>query len=250
MLDSVYDPAYAAIPTYADFHYSVFGEYVEMTEAVRGQMSDALYERLFDGFEQRLMTAASDLDQRYAAEYQRELREQIEEQVSTEGILLPLGEVTDSVLQDAIARAHTTFPLATVAAGIVGSGSLKVVTATIGKKLTAKIAAKASAKTLAKGGGLITGFGGGTLLCSWSGPGAAICGVAGGAVAWFLTDAVVLNIDEHFNREDFEAELRAILDEDRAEKRDLLVASLQAKATAMDATVEEIFRMRDLHTDD
>ena len=250
LLDTVYDPAYAAIPTYADFHYSVLGEYVEMTEAVRGQMSDALYERLFDGFEQRLMTAASNLDQRYAAEYQRELREQIEEQVSTEGILLPLGEVTDSVLQDAIARAHTTFPLATVAAGIVGSGSLKVVTATIGKKLTAKIAAKASAKTLAKGGGLITGFGGGTLLCSWSGPGAAICGVVGGAVAWFLTDAVVLNIDEYFNREDFEAELRAILDEDRAEKRDLLVASLQAKATAMDATVEEIFRMRDLHTDD
>ena len=129
-------------------------------------MNDALYERLFDGFEQRLMTAASNLDQLYAAEYQRELREQIEEQVSTEGNLLPLGEVTDSVLQDAIARAHTTFPLATVAAGIVGSGSLKVITATIGKKLATKIAAKASAKTLAKGSGLLTGFGGGTLLCS------------------------------------------------------------------------------------
>jgi hypothetical protein len=96
---------------------------------------------------------------------------------------------------------------------------------------------------------VVTGVGGGALLCSWSGPGAAVCGIVGGAAAWFLTDAAVINIDEYFNREDFEAELRAILDEDRAEKHELLVTALQQKAAAMDAALEAIFKMRDLHID-
>ena len=249
LLDAVYGRAYAAIPAYADFHYSVLGEYVELTEAVRGQMSVGLYERLFDGFEQRLTEAASVLDQRYVQEYQSNLQNQIAHQLSTEGVSLPLGDVTDTVLKDAIDRVQTTLPLATASAGIVGSGSLKVLSATIAKKLAAKVTAKASAKGLAKGGGVLTGAGGGALLCSWSGPGAALCGIVGGAAAWFLTDAVVVNIDEYFNREDFEAELRAILDEDRAEKNELLAAALEAKAAAMDALVDEIFKMRDLSVD-
>ena len=247
LLDRVYGPAYEAIPAYADFHYSVLGEYVELTEAVTGQMSQALYERLFDGFERRLTDAAFNLDQRYVEEYRRNLQEQIAAQVSRESISLPLGKVTDAVLQDAKDRALTTLPLATVAVGIAGSGSLKVISATIAKKLAVKIAAKASAKGLAKGGGVMAGVGGGALLCSWSGPGAAVCGVVGGAAAWLLTDAVIVNIDEYFNREEFEAELQAILDEDRAEKRKLLAVALQEKAAAMDAEVEAIFKLRDLH---
>lgn len=250
MLDTVYGPVYDAIPAYAEFHYSVLGEYVELTEAATGQMSDALYERLFNGFEQRLTNAASSLDQQYIEEYQSNLQKQIARQVSLDGTLLPLGEVTESILQDAVSRTHTTLPLATVAAGIVGSGSLKVVSATIAKKLATKVATKASAKGLAKGGGVLTGAGGGALLCSWSGPGAAVCGIVGGAAAWFLTDAVVINIDEYFNREDFEAELQAILKEDQAKNHDLLTTALEDKAAAMDAAAEEIFRMRDLHADD
>jgi len=249
LLDSVYGPAYAAIPAYADFHYSVLGEYVELTEAVRGQMSEGLYERLFDGFEQRLLDAGSSLDQRYVEEYQRILQEKIAGQATPESISLPLGDVTQAILQDAIARAQITFPIATVAVAIVGSGSLKVVSATIAKKLAAKIAAKATAKGLAKGGGVLAGAGGGALLCSWSGPGAAACGIVGGVAAWFLTDAVVVNIDEYFNRDEFEADLRTILDEDRAEKRDLLLAALEEKAAAMDAGVNESFRMRDILSD-
>ena len=60
---------------------------------------------------------------------------------------------------------------------------------------------------------------------------------------WFESDAVIA---EYFNWEEFEAELRAILDEDRAEKRDLLTAALMDKAVAMDAAVDETFTLRDL----
>ena len=242
LLDSVYGPSYAAIPEYATFHYSVLGEYIELTEAVIGQMSEGLHDRLFDGFEQRLADAVSHLDQRYVEAYHSILQEQISNLLTKEGTSLPLGEVTDAVLQDAVARVKTTLPLATVTAGIVGSGSLKAISATIATKLAAKIAAKASAKGVIKGGSVFAGAGGGALLCSWSGPGAVVCGAVGGTIAWLLTDAIVVNIDEYFNRDEFESDLQAILDEDRAEKRDLLAAALEEKAAVMD----EIFTMRDL----
>ena len=84
-----------------------------------------------------------------------------------------------------------------------------------------------------------------TLLCSWSGPGAAACGVVGAVAAWLVTDAVIINLDEYFNRDEFEAELRQIIGEDRAEKKLLLEAALKEKAIIMDAAAKD-FTMREL----
>ena len=246
LLDTVYGPAYAAISEYATFHYSVLGQYVELTAAVQGQMSEGINDRIFEGFEQRLTDAASALDQRYIEAYRTILQDQIAAELATDGISLPLGEITDAVLQDAVARAQTTLPLGAVAAGIVGSGSLRAVSVAIAAKLATKITAKLAASGVIKGGTILAGAGGGALLCSWSGPGAVLCGVVGGAAAWLLTDAVVVNLDEYFNREEFESDLRALLDEDRARIRSILLAALEDKAAAIDEQTDEIFRLRDL----
>ena len=249
ILQNVYAPVYAAIPEYADFHYSVLGEYVELTEAAFGQMSHGLYDRLFKGFEQRLSDAATLLDQKYSEAYRSALKEQIETTIPTEQLSLPLGELTQAALEDAVSRARVTLPLASVVAGVAGSGTLKVVAATVAKKMAAKVAAKAAAKGVAKGGGFLAGAGGGALLCSWSGPGAALCGIVGGTAAWLLADAAVVNIDEYFNRDEFEAELRALIDEDRAARQLLIEEALRNKAAQMDAATNEImkdFTLRDL----
>ena len=234
LLSTVYAPAYAAVPRYADFHFSVLGEYTELTEAARGQMSASLYEKLFAGYQDRLSDAARSLDQRFSEAYAQELKNKVQLQVPSENLSLPLGDMTQVALQDALERAKITFPLATVAAGVASSGSLKAVSAIMAKKMAAKIGAKAAAKGVAKGGGIMAGAGGGALLCSWSGPGAAVCGVVGGATAWFLADAVIVNIDEYYNRGEFEAELRAMIDEDKATKKKLLEAALRDKAFEMD----------------
>lgn len=239
LLDSVYGPAYAAVSDYATFHYSVLGQYVELTAAVQGQMSEGINERIFDGFEQRLTDAASKLDQRYVEAYQTILQRKISVQLATDGISLPLGEITDAILQEAVARAQTTLPLSTVAAGIVGSGSLKVISASIAAKLAAKITTKLVASGLVKGGTILTGAGGGALLCSWSGPGAVLCGVVGGAAAWLFTDAVVVQLDEYFNRDEFESDLHDLLDEDRSRMRSILLASLEKKAAEIDEQMDD-----------
>jgi len=81
---------------------------------------------------------------------------------------------------------------------------------------------------------VLVGAGSGALLCSWSGPGAAACGVVGGVVAWFVTDAVIVNIDEVLNRDDFEAELRQILLDNRAHHRAALESALAEKANRIE----------------
>ena len=241
-LEAVYAPIYQSIPLYADFHYSVLGEYIELKESAFNQMNDGLKERLFSGFEQRLSVALTSLDESYAKEYQIALNQQIERIVPAEQRLLPIGDLTSAILQDAVARATVTAPLAGSAAGIIGSGTLRIVATTVAKKIAAKVLVKAAAKGAVKGGSILAGAGTGALLCSWSGPGAALCGLVGGTAAWLLTDSIVVNIDEYFNREDFEAELSAFIDDDKAKKRKLIEKALVNKAVKM----SEDFTLRDL----
>ena len=251
-LNEVYAPVYDSIPVYADFHYSVLGEYTELTEAALGQMGSGIHERLFNGFDQRIEAAASSLDHQYTVAYRTALRSLIEAELPEGEFSLPLGELTQAALQDAVSRAKVSAPIAAVAVGVVGSGAVKTLTDTMAKKLATKIAAKASAKGVLKGGGVLAGAGSGALLCSWSGPGAAVCGIVGGVGAWLLTDAVVVNLDEYFNREEFEAEIRAMIDEDKASKKVLLEAALRKKASEMDAASKELikgFTLRELSSE-
>ena len=241
-LENVYSPVYAAIPEYADFHYSVLGQYDELTAFALGQMSDNLYQRLFNGFEQRFSDTLTSLDQKYEKAYRDALDEQIEETRSTEQSSLPLGELTQKVLDDALNRARITAPLAGTAATITG---VKVTVTIIAKKMVAKVAAKAAVKGAVKGGSLLTGATLGVALCSWSGPGAVLCGLTGATVAWFSADGVIINIDEYFNRDEFEADLRALIDEDRIAKQSLIEEALRNKATQMD----EDFTLSEFYSD-
>jgi len=244
-LAEVYAPVFAAIPKYADFHYSVFGEYIELTQAVMGRMNNAVNEKLFDGFAGRVESEAALLGQEYVDIYTNALQDEIRKEFPSVNTGIQLGPVTQAVISDAIDRAKITTPLATVAAAMAGRGALKVSTAVISKKIAARVAAKAAAKGIAKGGGILVGAGSGALLCSWSGPGAVLCGVVGGVGAWLVTDAVVINLDEYFNRDEFEADLRQLIDEDRKEKKSLLEKALKELSRTMVTTTKN-FTLREL----
>ncbi|SNS97202.1 hypothetical protein [Antarctobacter heliothermus] len=239
-LDPVYAPAYAAIPRYADFHYSILGEYVELGEAALGQSSEALEQRLLAGFDARLTNAAAGIDATFVQAYRDTVETRIRQEAAPETFDLPLGEMTASAISDAVQRAKVTAPVAAMVA-LGGKSALKATAKLFAKKLATKVASKAAAKGIAKGGGIAAGAGGGALLCSWLGPGAAICGAAGALVVWLATDAAIIGLDEYFNRDEFEAELRLMLDKDRAAKRLVLENALTRKASAM-----EDFRLNQL----
>lgn len=247
-LADVYKPVYDAIPEYVDFHYSVWGEYVELGSALAGRMGTDLQERLFRGFEERLTSAGTDLDRQYRESYVTALDEEVRATIDEDNPDTVLGEATQHVLDDAVARASVSYPIAG-AASIAGSGGLKALTAGLTTKVLTKIATKAGTKGTLKGGGALIGAGGAAAMCALGGPLAIACGVAGGIVAWLLVDAVFVNLDEFFNQDEFEAHLRELVDQHKSEMKNSLEEALRDKARLLDEAAAEIvedFRLREL----
>lgn len=238
-LDRVYAPVYAAIPQYLDFHYSVLGEYVELTDAAVGNMSARLEKSLYSGFEDRLTQLANKKDQQIFSLYIDNIRSSIRESIPEESADLPLGELTERAIANAQARLQTSVPLATATFGVLAASPLKATVAAMAKQVAKKIAAKTAVKGAAKGGAVLAGAGSGTLACSWSGPFAVACGAVGATVAWFVTDAVVISLDERFNRAEFAAELRALIDQDKARKLRALQQALSQKLAVMEEIAKQ-----------
>ncbi|MFA5495706.1 MAG: hypothetical protein WC247_13090 [Porticoccaceae bacterium] len=226
LLDTAYAPAYAAIPVYADFHYTLRGQYSALGAAVAGTLDDRLHNHLFDGLEQRLNGVAQLLDQRYTETYRHVLQAEVDSAVPRHSMALPLGEMTQAVLQDAQDRAKITVPLASVAAVAAGRGLPKAPALAFTKRM----AAKGTAKGAARGAGVAT--------CALSLPLAVACGAA----AWVATDVAFLYIDEYFNRDEFEADLRALLDQDKAAKQRFFEQILEDKTAATKIAMQEVMK--------
>ena len=167
ILDEVYEPVYAAIPAYADFHYTVAGEYTELLAYAQGEMAELLAEMLLGGFEQRMNRGILLFDQKYTRAYQNALDRKIEEAASSER---ELGSITQTILADAQSRMKVSITVFTGEA-LVGSGILKAAFAGIAKKLAGKLAVKTGGKIIATG----TGAGAGVAVCAWAGPFALAC---------------------------------------------------------------------------
>jgi hypothetical protein len=58
-------------------------------------------------------------------------------------------------------------------------------------------------------------------------------GLVGGAASWFAVDAAAITIDEYFTRDDFEADLRLMVDEHRSVVRNRLIAAVERKSEDM-----------------
>lgn len=227
-INTAFAPVYQRIPVFLDFHYSVIGEYTELSAAVAGGAGVELKRILFDevDFDQRLNDAIASIQSESDTVLSTALTK-INEGVREKLDLAPselalLGKVVTLSMEDAGQRFTGSELMLKSAGAMVGAGAAAaLMTKTIGKKIASKLATKAAAKTAAKaasgvGGGAASGAAAG-MLC---GPLAWLCapvgGVAGAVTFWLVTDKVIIEVDEYFNKETFEAELRAILDEEKA----------------------------------
>jgi len=227
-INTAFAPVYERIPVFLDFHYSVIGEYTELTAAVADGAGTELKRILFDevNFDQGLNIAIasiqSESDTVLSAALTRindEVREKLDLDPSE---LALLGKVVTLSMEDAGKRFDGGELMLKSAGAMAGAGAVAaVMTKTIGKKIASKLAAKAAAKTAVKaatgaGGGAATGAAAG-MLC---GPLAWVCvpvgGVAGAVTFWLATDKVIIEVDEYFNKETFEAELRTLIDDEKA----------------------------------
>ncbi|GAB1362394.1 hypothetical protein MASR1M32_16300 [Rhodobacter sp.] len=227
MLEQAYAPVYESIPSYMDFHYSLKGEWLELSAAALGDIGQGLEKHLFAGHELRLSKASDGLIQDYTQRYDMALSEAMAASPGDVDALPP-------VLKKAVSNAKTRIKrTAKVFAGTAVSGaSLAVFVKVFANKLATKLAAKVAAKTGTKWAAGAGGAGVGAAACSWTGPGAAGCAVVGAVVTWVAVDLAVLKLDEYVTRDEFERDLRALIDEHKEETRRALQKGLEEMANA------------------
>ena len=237
LLEAAYAPVYDAIPAYTDFHYSLPGEYLELTEAAIGDLGGAIQTRLFPGHEERLERVMYLLDESFEAVYREQIEKSLTEALPAGSNDTALGPLTQSAIEGAKTRIKVTAPVAGLVM-IGGAASLKAASTLIAKKIAAKIGIKAAAKSGAKWAAAATGAGGGAVVCSWAGPVAGICAAGGAVIAWVAVDITVLKLDEIMNREEFEANLRSLIDDAKSARRSQLENALVEKSNQVQAGIK------------
>ena len=241
-IDAVFDPVFGQIPKVADFHYSVTGEYSEIIAALGGEMGNRVQEILFTqvGFESNLQsefTAITNISQEKISDAMGRVNANIQNKIGlSNDDMNILTKTLRLTIQDVKNRfsglAYSTIRGGGVTLGLTAAGT--VLSKTMGKKLAVKVAAKTSVKISAKAGGVLGGAGTAASICAAGGPvAAAACGVAGGVAAWFAVDKFIVEIDEHFNRDGFEQELRSMVYEQKQKIKNGLKNSYSAVLTTL-----------------
>lgn len=238
-LDAAFAPVYAGIPRYMNFHYSLKGEWLELSAGVLGQMENQLDEHLFTGLEDRIANISQGLQTDFDRLWLASVEASLAQSLAAKG---PFVELARQSVGDAQERVGTT---AAVFGSLgVGAAALAVVPRVVASKLGQKIAGKVAVKTGARWATVASGAGSGALLCSWAGPAAAACAAAGIVVTWVGVDYAMIKLDEHVSRDDFEQELHALVDEQKAAIRnvlqDILTKRLYAFQTARKDVVMKI----------
>jgi len=212
-VDLTFQPVYQNIPSFAEAHYSVLGEYTELTVAATGKLSDHIQSTLFKGFDSR------QISQHIAPQLSKELQNMVENRAkqSLEQVQIPSGqqEALNQLVQQEVQKYMISWEKGTglVATGVLGavggSAAIKLIAATIARKMIMKLGLKLAGKTAIKSGGAGALAAAGAALGSVvPGIGTAIGGVIGGAIGWVATDAVFVSVDEWMSRDEFEADLR------------------------------------------
>lgn len=222
-LDAAFNPVLAQVPAYADFHYSMIGQVTELSAALGRDSGAVLKEQLFDkaDFETNLAAAQdgirSDAGGVLAAAGEK-LAEQARQDFGfTSEDVGHVGQVVAFTLDDAERRFEAYMPLRAGAA-LVGVTFFTQSGRRVMNAFLRRLGQRAAARVAA---GRVASATGGAAACSFFGPiGALVCGV--GAV--IVTEAVILELDELINREDFEAQIADMVGEMKSEYRAQLVA--------------------------
>jgi hypothetical protein len=250
-IDAVFNPVYGQIPRFADFHYSVTGEYSEIVAALGGAIGNRVQDVLFNqvGFEANLQSGFDKVYDQSNAKIQDAMgrvKSDIQNKTGLDDNNMDLLTKTLHLsIQDVKNRfsnlTYSTIRGAGVGLGLAATGS--VLAKTMGKKLAVKVAAKTAIKLTGKAAAASAGAGAGALAGSVFGPVGTVVGGIGGAIAvWLAVDKFIVEIDEHFNRKEFEQELHSMVDEQKQEIKQGLKNSYASVLAAMAGEQKKQFK--------
>ncbi len=262
-LDAVFGAAEARLQDYADWHYSLRGEYTRLSLSLMQQLGwgdgaeQESLRRLFgdDAPATWLRTLQQDAD----AELMQGLHHM--RQAWVEALVAMLDGDAGARLDDRVEPAAISLsgiatrmggndPVFLARVGVSGVAGVGAATSTLRAGLVLRRGAQMAARAGTQAAGRGAARGGSLLGCAATGPAAAWCAVLVGGATWIATDALLLGADEWMHREAFIAGWRETLHDTRAEVRRTLVARPHAllaqwRLGAADE-IERTFRPLDL----
>ena len=185
----------------------------------------------------------NEIDLIFSQEFNRSVREQLNAEIPVAWRGAQMSAITEAAIGDAQYRMRYTLPVGSFVATTGGFASAKLAAA-IAAKIAAKVAAKTAVGLAVKSTGIGGGAATGAAIGAFLGPvGAGVGGVVGGAVAWVAVDSAIILIDELWNREEFESDLRTMIDEERHILRGMLGTAIRQKVEATENfTIQERLR--------
>lgn len=243
-VDKAFEPVYGQIGPYADFHYSIRGQYTEISAVVIGEFVETISTRLYDSvhFEERMNAANEAISG--AAETEigaalAALRERARGAVGLSFKDMPLFDGAIQLTRDSVA---SRFAAARAAGFVIGRTltrqGMKIFVTGIARAMSGKIATRVAARSA----GMSAAASGGAAAGSVVGPvGTALGGAVGALVGWLVTDAVAISIDEAINRESFEAEVRKMIDDQKSAVKAAMVERIAESMSEIDRDIETEF---------
>ena len=241
-IDSAFEPIYSRIPEFLDWHYSVVGQYQQLGAAALGTLESQMESRLFSGVNERLENASVNIDETFKAEYRFLISQKVHDEVQT--VDNESKTTYERMLNEAMQRFTSFVPASGFAAlqsAIGGKALFGAITKAMSKKLLTSVAAKTTVKAATKmvgaGGAAATGAAIGAFL----GPiGVAIGGISGAVIGWLAVDAVVVAVDKHFKRDEFEQELIALIDKRKGGIKSLMQEAKSSQIKELSKTLENV----------
>jgi len=221
-INSEFDELFANVDTnvdnFLDFHYSIIGEYTELTAMVAGDIEEEISEKLFGAdFLNQIEEKSLIIEDKYRNGITEHFN--VIDNIASKDVDLDLNEGKLNSLNEDIRLRMSTQEgkVGVILSARLAPQLIKVIATKLATQTIAKVAAKGTAKTAAK----LAATGAAATAGGVCGPFVWICAPVAAGVVWFGTDAVIISGDEYLNREDFKKEILKSLNE----QRDLLKES-------------------------
>jgi len=244
-IDKQLDPLFYFIinnnlENFLDFHYSVIGEYTELSAMATGKIAGTIEEKLLgSNFAEKISQSTEIIDALYNQKLQQHLA--YIKQQAVQGIDIELNTIALSTLNKDINRNLK------IQGGKMGAVLATAMAIKISQLIIAKISAKTltniAAKSAMKGTGKMAAASTAALaggVCG--GVGAIVCSPLFAVVTWFSVDAVFIAGDEYLNREEFKQEISALIDQQREQLKQDYKNHYTQSFTNISHTIEDQYK--------
>lgn len=257
-LDSLFARVSERLPLFADWYYSLSGEYSRMAMAalstgklvegdfVARKAAEVLFpDPIWQGGLTRLENDSNAVLLDQQAQTRAAWLSEVQRLLATQKVPAPIAGLGDTHVRpelqpldallleldelDALSPLRNRVAISSLgAAGVAGPALWRAVAAR-----NALGSARVVAATSARGGSRLGGAAAGALLCAPGGPVAVVCAAGAGVVTWLATDWLLLQLDEAWNKEELLRHMTAALLDLRLGLEAELLAAYEARIAAI-----------------